>query len=136
MLLRLALITACLSFQLHGDAGALIHPITQDLPPDGLPQGEEIEAAIQSMDGLIVATREMLEAQQQIHKLLIDYQQTKGAYMKDQQNRTVVLRLVKIAHALVTQIRQFHLSDAFDPDFLHELSFFSQIASKKNLPKP
>lgn len=134
MAIRLWLILLCLCVEVAGIPSP-IRPITQEVPPEDLPGGDEIAAAIGSMNGLIEATEETLAAQKRVRQLLTEYRQTKMDYMNNQQDRERVIQLVKLAHVLMTNIRDEHLADAFDPDFLHELSFFSQIASKKSGPK-
>lgn len=108
-----------------------IQATTQNLPPETLPSQEPGTRSLTSLDTLIAATEETLEAQRKVRQMARDYQRAKAIYLQDPQNRQRITQLVKMAHLLLGDIKAYSLLDAFDPEFLGELSYFSQIATKQ-----
>lgn len=134
MTCALFLLALCLGGALHA-APVPIQPMTRDLPPAQLPGGEG-EGSLTTLDRLIAATEQTLSAEKQIRQMVVEYNTTKVQYLQNQQNRELIVRMVKMAKSLLDAIQMNYLSDAFDTEFMQELSFFAQIASKKTLPKP
>lgn len=108
---------------------AAIHPLTPDLPPAETPK--VVDNPLQTLDTLITATEQTLADQKALRQRLIEYCQLKAQYLQDPHNREQMTRLVRAAPLILEAIQTYHLSDAFDPDWLEELGFFSQIATKK-----
>ena len=130
----LAIVFCCLCSALNG-AASPIQPVTEELPPDQFTLAE-IDLSLRAADQLIAATEKTLNAQRQIRQQMMDYRQVKSEYLKNQQSRELIVRMVKSAYSLQNAIKANYLDDALDGAFLHELAFFSQIAAKKSLPKP
>lgn len=118
-----------------GDVAFAIKPATAHVSA-GQVETSDVELSLQALDQLISATEQSLAAQRQIREQLSGYGEMKSHYLQDQQNRELVLKLVKAANALQAGIESNRLTDPLDGELLHELAFFSQIAKKKSLPKP
>jgi hypothetical protein len=110
----------------------------EDLPPEKImpEMTVEIDASIRALDQLTAMTERSLAAQRQIRQQMLDYRQIKAQFLQNQQDRELIVRVVKAAYGLQNAIKANHLEDALDSEFMHEIAFFSQIASKKSLPKP
>lgn len=124
----------CLGGALHA-APNTRQPMTSDIPPMQLPGGEG-EVSLTTLDRLIAATEQTLSAEKQIRQMVVEYSATKVQHLQNRQSRERIVRMVKMAKSLLDAIQTNYLSDAFDTEFMQELSFFAQIASKKTLPKP
>lgn len=111
-----------------------IQPVTTDLPPAELPGRAAADPNLAALDALIVATEQTLATQRKVRQMVSDYFTLRAEYTENQQNKQLIVRLVKMATGLLEVIQANHLADAFDADFMHELTFFSQIASKKSRP--
>jgi hypothetical protein len=44
--------------------------------------------------------------------------------------------MIKSAYATLNTIKENHLEQTFDPDFISELTIISQVAKKRGVPKP
>lgn len=97
---------------------------------------ELLDSQILMVDDLIAMTQKTLSGEQEIKKLIVDYQQVQEAYLKNQDDKELVVKMVRKAHLILTKIQETHLTAQFDPDFISELTLFSKIATKKGIPKP
>ncbi len=106
-----------------------------------IPNLKETEPALvvanelKRLDHLIVVTEQNLENQKKLKTLFLDYQQQQVNYLQDTQNKEVTLQMVKSAYVLLENIKAFHLIQAFDTEFVSQLTFFSQFATKRGIPK-
>lgn len=91
---------------------------------------------IKRLEHLIHITEENLANQQSLKKQFLDFQKIQLRYLENTQNKEVTLQMVQSAHALLEAIKQYHLTQVFDPEFISQLTFFSQFASKRSVPKP
>jgi hypothetical protein len=87
------------------------------------------------LDHLIHITSENLENQKSLKSLFLDYQQKQLSYLENTQDKEVTLMMVKAAHRLLVAIQANHLMQTFDTEFISQLTFFSQFATKKGIPK-
>ncbi len=108
---------------------------TGDLPPDSQQLRAE-QSPLRQLDDIIAVTKTSLKEQQEIRKELVAYKRTKEQYLQDKDDRQQLVRMVKSAHNLLRHIESQHLSHAFNAELMEELKFFSQIASKKGVPRP
>lgn len=90
---------------------------------------------LKNLDNLISVTEKNLLNQKSLKKLLIDYQQHQLKYLENAQDKEVTLQMVRSAYQLLESIKQNHLTHAFDTEFISQLTFFSQFATKRGIPK-
>lgn len=112
-----------------------IHPITSDLPY--VPDDSALKVnQLTSLDHLIEATGRNLENQKQLRKLVENYLLIQETFLRNQEDQNQIVEMVRSAHLLFEKIKEMHLIQTFDPEFISELTFFSQIASKRSVPSP
>lgn len=90
---------------------------------------------LQRLNNLIAITEKNLENQNALKELFLDYQQQQIHYLQDTQNKELTLKMVKSAHRLLESIQANHLIQTFDTEFMSQLTFFSQFATKRGVPK-
>lgn len=95
-----------------------------------------VEDEIKLIDTLIYATEKNLIDQKKIKQDILDYQKGLALYMEHSSDKEVVFSVARKADALLNEIKEAHLIDTFEPDFISELTVFSQIAQKKGIPRP
>jgi hypothetical protein len=88
------------------------------------------------IDMLILATQQSLESQKKLREQIAEYQKIQEYYLKHSQDNEVLFRMIKIAYATLNTIKDNHLEQTFDPDFISELTVISQVAKKRGVPKP
>lgn len=88
-----------------------------------------------TLDDLIDSTQKILDNQKKIRDQIIAFQKLQNSYQSTQDKELIVL-MVKTAHKLLENIKENHLTQVFDPDFLSELTVFAQVATKRGIPKP
>lgn len=113
-------------------------PITPTRPrlPELVESSNTIEYQLKVLDQIIETTQKSLEGQHSLKNLIIEYQTLQQQYLKNDQDREMLFRMVKTAHHVLEGIKENHLLHLFHGDFLSELTLFSQIAAKKGIPKP
>lgn len=108
---------------------------------ESIPSLKETEPALvvakefQRLNNLINITEKNLENQKALKQLFIDYQQQQIHYLDNSQDKEVTLQMVKSAYRLLEGIKTNHLIQTFDTEFISQLTFFSQFAIKKGIPK-
>lgn len=95
-----------------------------------------VENEIDVLNTLINATEKNLSRQKKMKELVLEYQQALAFYLKNSSDKDAVLKVAFIAEKLLFEIQEAHLQDSFNPDFISELTLFSQIAAKKGIPRP
>lgn len=95
-----------------------------------------IDNEIARLDSLILATRQSLEGQQKLREKIIEYKKIEEFYLKQPDDNEILFRLVKSAHRTLEAIKENHLLQTFDPEFIDELTVLSQAATKRGIPKP
>lgn len=90
---------------------------------------------LKRLDNLISITEQNLSNQHSIRELLLNYQQMQLKYLDNAQDKQVTLQMVRAAHALLEGIKNSHLTHVFDTEFMSQLNFFSQFATKRGIPK-
>lgn len=96
---------------------------------------ELLNTEISRIDTLILATQQSLEGQKKLRELVAEYKKTQETYLKHPQDNDLLLKLVKSAHRTLEAIKENHLIQTFDPEFINELTVLSQAASKRGIPK-
>lgn len=90
---------------------------------------------LQHLNNLITITEKNLENQKALKQLFLDYQQLQVNYLQNTEDKEITLQMVKSAHRLLEGIKAAHLTQTFDSEFISQLTFFSQFATKKGIPK-
>jgi hypothetical protein len=96
-----------------------------------LPKGE-----LSMLNALIEATQRSLEQQKNLLEQVKKYQELQQRYIEDPENKELLLQLAKEALRVQKSIEATHLKQAFEPEFLSELTLFSQIGLKRGIPRP
>lgn len=91
---------------------------------------------IARLDTLIQATQQSLEGQKKLRERIVEYQKIQDLYLKQPQDNDLLFKLVKSAYRTLESIKENHLTETFDPDFINELTVLSQAANKRGVPKP
>lgn len=91
---------------------------------------------INYLEELIAASERNLEKQKKIKTQLQEFVNLHEAFSQDTNNKPLGLKMIRSAQALLEQIKSAHLVHVFDPDFIGELTVFSNIASKGPILRP
>ena len=91
---------------------------------------------MRQLNDLIEVTESNLAQLRDLRQQFGEYYKIKAKYLLNQQDKKQILRMVKAASRLQKSIQAQNLAHAFDPETVKELAFFSQIASKKGVPRP
>jgi hypothetical protein len=125
------LLTACAGFS---EAPPPVPQTATALPfkdPDALIVNE-----IARLETLIQATQQSLEGQKKLLGLIEEYKKIQDLFFKNPQDNDLLLRMAKTAYRTLEAIKENFLMQAFDSDFIDELTVLSQAASKRGIPKP
>jgi hypothetical protein len=90
---------------------------------------------LQRLNNLISITEKNLENQKALKELFLEYQKQQVNYLQNSDDKEATLRMVKSAHRLLESIKANHLLETFDTEFISQLTFFSQFATKRGVPK-
>ena len=91
---------------------------------------------ISRLDSLIQATEKSLDAQRKLRVQIAEYQKLQDLFLKNPKDNDLLLKVVKSAYRTLQTIKENHLSQTFDADFIDELTVLSQPATKRGIPKP
>lgn len=91
---------------------------------------------IARLDTLIQATEQSLEGQKKLRTLIVEYQKVQKQYLNTPQDNDLLFKVVKAAHRTLQTIKENHLVQTFDTDFIDELTVLSQPVAKRGIPKP
>ena len=120
-------------------ASPLAAIVQQDLPknePSALKDPKEIiNLQIKSLDHLAEMTKMSLAKMAQLRAAILKYQTIQQLYLQQTKDKELLYRMTKLAHDLLHEIKNAHLTHAFDPEFMSELNMFSRIYRKNEVPK-
>jgi len=85
---------------------------------------------------LIEAAQANLKNLTRLKDLIQKYQTLQEQYMANPDDNETLYQMIKTAHTILEKIKEYHLTQLFDPAFLSELSIVSKPAAKLGLPKP
>lgn len=128
-LLSLFLVAASMALSAEHPVNT-VNPVTPDLPrlEDPLASASD---ALSVIDLLIKATQQSLEKQIALRSLIVEYQGIRKISLEKPNDNAQLARMIKAGHRLLESIKENHLMDAFDPEFLGELNLLSQLATKR-----
>lgn len=101
--------------------------------PSGIKETDPTLVSINEMkrlDNLIFITEKNLINQKNIKKLLIEFQNNQIKYLENNKDKAITLQMIKSAHNLLEAIKSSYLTQSFDSEFISQLQFYSQFASK------
>lgn len=127
----LSLSLSALSFA----AEAPLNPITTDVPV-AKSQEAVVAGEIAMLDNLIAITKQNLEMQTQLRARIQEYQQLLAVYLNNENDKELLFKLVRVATAVSNTVKENHLTQIFDQEFLSELNVFANIGNKRGIPKP
>ena len=64
------------------------------------------------------------------------YQKLQTHYMENLEDQETLYKMIKLAQAILVNIKQNQLIPLFDPAFISELTIISKPASKLGIPRP
>lgn len=92
-------------------------------------------APLAELELLIGSTENLVKKQKAVKELLEHYLSLHDAYLKEMENKELLLKCAKIASEALERIKQERLSPLFEPSFLSEMTLFAKLASKPSIPK-
>lgn len=116
-------------------SSTLLAAAPQNLPPPSVDPKLLIDE-LSLLNNLIEVTEQNLINQKKLRELTLAYQVELGAYLKNSNDKDLVLQVAKTANKLLTEIKKNHLIESFQVNFISELTLFSQLSQKRGIPKP
>lgn len=116
-------------------AQATSHLASTELPAEvqaQLPQNEDLRL----MDNLICATEVQLRKQKHIAVEIHEFTKIRDQLVAQPDNLRLATEVVKVAHQLLENIQDNHMTELFTRDFMDELHFFSELNPKTQVPTP
>lgn len=110
-------------------AASFLHAEAQH---DPMPKGDVPYA---ELDALIASTERIVASQKSLRDDLKKYAELHAQYLKDMDNRELLLKTAKVAQSALERIKQDRLGSLFDPNYLSEMTLFAKIAARPTLPK-
>jgi hypothetical protein len=95
-----------------------------------------VKNELKRLDQLIFVTEMNLEQQKALRELFLYYQDRQSSYLQNPQDKESTLHMVRAAYQLLEAIKANHLLQTFDTEFISQLTFFSQFATKQGIPSP
>lgn len=112
-----------------------LSPLLGDLPAS-VAESTPPQSELQMLDDLIQITDQNLKNQKELREKVLQYQKQLNIYLKNSSDKDQVLKVARIAHSVLAEIKRLYLIESFQPSFISELTLFSQIAQKRGIPKP
>jgi hypothetical protein len=112
----------------------LFAPASQPVPD--MVDAEMKQNQLALLDNLIAVTEKNVTLEKQLRQMVQEYLKVQEAYLQNPSNQEQTLKMVTMAQRLLDKVKEANLLQAFDTDFISELTFFSQIAAKRGLPSP
>lgn len=88
------------------------------------------------LDLLIVSTEDLSLKQKTVRSALTEYIYLRDIYLKDMENREILLKTAIFARSALKTIKEEKLTPLFEPDFISEMTLFAKLAANPTLPKP
>ncbi len=128
--MRLFFILLCLCNALYAANETTNTALTAIKDPNAIVINE-----INRLDTLIQATSQSLEGQKKLRERIVEYHKIQELYILSPKDNDILFRMVKSAYRTLELIKENHLLEMFDPDFIDELKVLSQAATKRGVPK-
>ena len=88
------------------------------------------------LDTLIQATEQTLEGEKKLRGMIVEYQKFHEQFLKKPEDNELLFKVVKSAHKTLETIKENHLTQTFDKEFIDELTVLAQPATKRGIPNP
>jgi len=95
-----------------------------------------LENELTRLDRLIQATQRSLECEIKLREQIVEYKKIQEEYLKRPEDNDLLFKMIKSAHRTIKSIKENHLTESFDPEFIDELTVLAQAANKRGVPKP
>jgi len=86
------------------------------------------------IEELIQTTKKNLDSQQKLHTLVVEFNQSREAFIANPDSGRLATALVKQAMRLYNYLQKEHVTHLFSSDFLSELAFYNQVG--KQIARP
>jgi hypothetical protein len=93
------------------------------------------DAPLAQLEALIESTEGVVDKQKSLKHQLEAYLLLHDAYLKDIDNRQLLVRAAAAAKKSLDIIKEEKLTSLFDSSFLSEMTLFAKLASKPSIPK-
>lgn len=93
------------------------------------------ESPLRDLDALIESTERVCSKQKSLKEQLEAYLLLHDAYVKDIDNRELLIRTAVSAKKALEIIKEERLSTLFEASFLSEMTLFAKLAAKPSIPK-
>lgn len=113
----------------------LENPMSPDLTTVKNP-ANLINHEISRLDNLIQATQQSLEGQKKLRERIMEYQKIQNLYLQNTNDNELLFQMVKSAYRTLSCVKENHLMQTLDTEFISELTKLAQIATKRGIPKP
>jgi hypothetical protein len=97
---------------------------------------KQVPDEVEVIDDLIASTEAQLTIQKDLREGVVEFQKQRHSFELGSQTKKQAFIMVKTASRLLDGIKEHHLEQAFSPQFLEELVFFSSIADKSAPIRP
>lgn len=94
-----------------------------------------VASELNRLDILILATEKSLGSQKLLREHIVEYQKAHEQFSKNPNDNDRLFKVVKAAHKTLQSIKENHLEQDFDSDFIDELTVLAQPALKRSIPK-
>jgi hypothetical protein len=95
-----------------------------------------VNTEIVLLDSLIQSAQENIKNLTQLKEMITAYQVEQVKYMKNPSDNEALYKMIKLAHAILENIKSSQLTLLFEPTFLSELTIISKPVAKLGIPKP
>lgn len=91
---------------------------------------------LSALDHMIEATEQTLKNQIKLRELIKQYQELQKNYLLHPDDNETLYKMIKTAHIILENIKEYHLTQVMDQEFLSELTIISKPAAKLGVPRP
>jgi|GEM_PF-4732779 len=115
----------------------LAFELPEDVPPATVKDPKEIiDIQVRSLELLQKRTALTLSQIEGLKNEIIEYKRVQELYLDNIENRRFLADMLCAAANLLQGIKNAHITDFFEPEFLSELTTLSQLQLKMALPAP
>jgi hypothetical protein len=97
---------------------------------------KKVATELEGLDHLISATEHTLSTGKRVRNHVKEYLKLQKAYLENPEDRDSCYLMVRAAHDVLEEVEQARLKQAFDAEFLAELSLFAEMGKKRGVPRP
>jgi len=94
-------------------------------------EGKNSPKEISPIEEMIFSTEETLNVARTLKDKIQVYLDLQETFIINPSDKETCFQMVKAAHHIMADIQNYQLSQLFDPEFLSELSLFSEMGRKR-----